>query len=218
MACTKKLFFLIAAFAALFMTACESSGPTQSTSVNRVLAAPDRANAPYSKILVIAALPSRETARSFEIGLLEELKSTKLEAHSFVRESSSREPTEDAIRELVAETGATGVLVLRGELAGATITEKDEQVDLEADARAGATAQGGSLFGYFRYDYKNVSRPSYADYVVDVTLVSDFYDVASGDRIYSLESSTADGGTTYDIVKAESKAIVKRLRQDNIIR
>ena len=58
----------------------------------------------------------------------------------------------------------------------------DRMRKLRSDARAGATVQGGNLFGYFRYDYKNVSRP------------------------------------TYDIVKAESKAIVKRLKQDKIIR
>ncbi len=198
--------------AALLIAACESSGPTQKTSVDRVLMSRNISNAPYSKVLVIGAVPSRETARNIEYGLSKELEAARVEAHSFVRESASKEPSDEAVQALIVETGVDGVIIVSGRLVGAASVERDEQVDFDAETR------GGRLFNYFRYDYKDIVRPSYADFTRDVVLVSDFYDAESGDRIYSVESSTAHGKTSFEIITAESKAIIKRLKQDGLIR
>jgi len=192
--------------------ACETNKPIQETSVDRVFKAPIVKNAPYSKLLVIGATPSRETSRMIEEGLILELASMTVEAHSFVKESSSTEATEDAVLEIVNEKNIDGVIVVSLKFEGAEIMTRDERVDLDADVR------GGSLLDYFRYDYREITRPSYSEYSVDVILVSDFYDVESQDRIYSVESSTAHGETTHKIVMDESKAIVARLRKDRLIR
>ncbi len=197
--------------AALLLAACESSGPTQKTSVDRVLMSRNISNAPYSKVLVIGAVPSRETARNIEYGLSKELNSARVEAHSFVKESASKEPSDEAVQMLITETGVDGVIIVSGQLLGATGVERDEQVDFEAETR------GGSLFNYFRYDYKEIERPSYTDFTSDVVLVTNFYDAESGDRIYSVESSTSHGQTNYEIITAESKAIIKQLKQDGLI-
>ena len=169
-------------------------------------------NAPYSKVLVIGAVPSRESARNIEYGLSQELKAAKVEAHSFVRESASKQLSDEAVQALIAETGVDGVIIVSGKLAGAAEVERDEQIDFDAETR------GGRLFNYFRYDYKDNTRPSYADFTLDVVLVSDFYDAENGERIYSVESSTAHGKTDYQIIMAESKAIIRRLKQDGLIR
>lgn len=192
--------------------ACETNKPIQETSVDRVFKAPIIKNAPYSKLLVIGATPSRETSRMIEEGLILELASMRVEAHSFVKESSSTEATEDAVLEIVNEKNIDGVVVVSLKLEGAEVMTRDERVDLDVDVR------GGSLLDYFRYDYREITRPSYSEYTVDVILVSDFYDVESQDRIYSVESSTAHGETTHKIVIDESKAIVARLRKDRLIR
>ncbi len=198
--------------AALLLAACESSGPKQTTSVDRVLMSRNISNAPYSKVLVIGATPSRETARNIEYGLSKELNAARVEAHSFVKESASKEPSDEAVQALVTETGVDGVIIVSGRLLGATGVERDEQVDFVAETR------GGSLFNYFRYDYKDIERPSYADFTRDVVLVTDFFDAESGDRIYSVESSTVHGQTSYEIITAESKAIIKQLKRDGLIR
>ena len=187
--------------------------PRQATSVDRVLMAPNVKNAPYSNLLVIGVTPSRESSRMIEAGLTQELASKTVEAHSFVKESSSTEPTEEAVLELVSEKNIDGVIVVSARLEGAEILRQDERVDLDAEVRG-----GGGLLNYFRYDYREITRPSYSEYAVDVILVSDFYDVESQDRIYSVESSTAHGETTYEIVIDESKAIVARLKKDRLIR
>jgi len=195
--------------------ACQTTTP-QTTTVDRVLIAADVSNAPYTKILVVALVPRRESARNLEVGLSGELAAANVKAHSFVRESSSTEPTEEAIRELVESTRVDGVLVVSAKTTGAALgKQKEEQVDIQAQR------YGGNLFGFFRYDYKDVERPQTtqpADYTLDVVLVSDFYDVKTEGRVYSIESSTAQGQTNYQIIMSESKAIVGRLKQDGLIR
>ena len=201
----------IATCAVAVLAACQST-PQQTTTVDRVLIAPNVANAPYTKVLIVAAVPRRETARNIEQGFSEQIESAGVQAHSFVRESSSTEPSDEAVAELVKATGVNGVIIVTASLAGAEITKHEEQVDVDAET------QGGNLFGFFRYDYKESATPSYSDYTVDVVLTSDLFDVESGERVYSLESSTKRGGSTYDIVMSEGKVLVGCLKQDGLIR
>ncbi len=199
----------------LLIAACQSSGPTQTTSVNRVLRATDISNSPYTNILVVGAVPSRDTARNIELGITGELKAANVEAHSFVRESSSTEATEAAIQEFIDDVGIDAVIVVSANLTGAALTERSEQVDIQA------VTQGGSLLGFFRSDYKDVTRPNQAetsDYTINVALVTDFYDVKSDKRVYTIETSTMHGQTRYQIIMAESKVIVGRLKADGLIR
>lgn len=199
----------------LLIAACQSSGPTQTTSVNRVLRATDIANSPYTNILVVGAVPSRDTARNIELGITGELKAANVEAHSFVRESSSTEATEAAIQEFIDDVGIDAVIVVSANLTGAALTERSEQVDIQV------VTQGGSLLGFFRSDYKDVTRPNQAetsDYTINVVLVTDFYDVKSDKRVYTIETSTMHGQTRYQVIMAESKVIVGRLKADGLIR
>ena len=206
------LHLLIVVIVVGCFAACETSKPVPATTVDRVFKDPNIKNAPYSKVLVIGATPSRETSRMIEQGMLQELARVGVEAHSFVKESASTEATEEAVLEVVNEKGVDGVIVVSLRLAGGEITTRDERVDIDADVR------GGGLLDYFRYDYKETTRPGYSEYTVDVVLKTDFYDVKSEKRIYSVESSTAHGETTYEIVSDESKAIVARLGKDRLIR
>jgi len=183
--------------------------------VDRVLGATDIVNAPYTNILVVAAVGSRDSARNIELGITGELKAVNVEAHSFVRESSSTEPTEAAIQEFIDDVGINGVIVVSANLTGAALTQREEQVDIQV------VPQGGSLVGFFRSDYKDVKRPIQAessDYTINVALVSDFYDVKSDKRVYSIESSTTHGQTRYDIIMEQAEAIVSRLKADGLIR
>lgn len=194
------------------LVACETNMPRQVTTVHRVLMAPNIKNAPYSKLLVIGATPSRESSRMIEEGLIQELASMRVEAHSFVKESSSTEATEEAVLDLVNEKDIDGVIVVSEKFERIEVAKRDERVDLDAEVRS------GGLLDYFRYDYKEITQPGYSEYAVDVILVTDFYDVESQDRIYSVESGTAHGETTYQIVIDESKAIAARLKKDRLIR
>ena len=196
--------------AVFFVSACQTA-PVSETTVNRVLKAPELPNAPYTKILVVGATARRETDRNIEEGLRQHLSKRGIETYSFVRRSQATRPTEEAVATLVADTGADAVLVVSGRFEGSEVRKHDERVDVDPRVR------GGSLFDFFRYDYKEVANPAYQDVTLDVVFVSDLYDVETGRRVYSVESATARGSTGYQIIMDESRAIVRRLAKDGLV-
>jgi hypothetical protein len=212
MARSLRIAVLLAAF--VVVSGCESTGPAQSTEVSRVLKARSIPSAPFSNIIVVGAAPSRETMRNIEEGFVRELRRHKIEAHSFVRESEAREPSEAAIIALVEKTSADAVLIVSGVLEGAELTSKSETVAADVQAQV----RGQTLLNFFRYDYKEIQRSSYSDFTVNVDIVSDLYETSTRQRVYSVESNTAHGGTGYQIIVAEAEAVVARMRRDRIVR
>ncbi len=194
------------------LAACETQ-PVAKTSVDRVRKAPDVPNAPYSNIVVVGIVSTREGSRTIEVGIVEALTNRNIQSHSFVRKSDSKEANEEAVLALVEETGADAVIVVSPRVVGADLSTKDEQTELDSRVR------GRGTLGFFRYDYnEQIKRESYSDYTINVVLVTDLYDVEKRDRVYSVESSTAHGQTDYRLINAESKTIVERLRKDRMIR
>jgi nucleotide-binding universal stress UspA family protein len=200
------LLLLLAGVAA----ACTTQSTARST-IDRVLLAPDLPNAPYSNIVLVGVAPSRELAREFEQGLSDELSERGVQVHSFVKESSAREATAEAVANLVNATGADAILMVTGRLAGAEIDEHEEIVDVEA------RNIGGNLLNFFRYDYREFTEPTYTDVTVDVKLVSLLFDAASNERVHSVEVSTTDGETEYHVITSQSEAIVDRMKKDELI-
>jgi hypothetical protein len=203
----RSLLLLVASLAA----ACTTQSTARST-VDRVLLARELPNAPYSSIVLVGVAPSRELAREFEQGLSDELSERGVQVHSFVKESSAREATAEAVANLVNATGADAILMVSGRLAGAEIDKHEEIVDVEA------RNIGGNLLNFFRYDYREFSEPTYTDVTVDVKLVSLLFDAASNERVHSVEVSTTEGETAYHVITSQSEAIVDRMKKDELIR
>lgn len=199
------------ALSAVLLAACTTQ-PMSKTSVDRVLKAPDVPNAPYSNIVLVGVAPSRDLARQLEQGLSEVLAERRVEVHSFVKESSAREATPEAVQALVTATGADGVLMITGRLTGRDIDEHEELVDIEA------RSIGGSLVNFFRYDYKEFTEPTYTDVTLDVVLISLLFDAATNHRVHSVEAHTSHGESSYQIIMAQSEAIAERLEKDGMIR
>ena len=205
---------IVVILAATLAAACETpSQPRQETSVDRVLMKPNLENRPYQRVLIIGAVPSRENARRIEIAVDREM-SDRVETFLFVRDSDAKEPTEEAVFELIREKNVDGVLVVTGDLEGIEKVETEERTEFASDVQT-----GGQLATFFRIDYREtVARAAGTTYLANVKLVSDFYDVESQDRVYSVQSSTRHGNYSYEIILAEGKAIARRLRQDGMVR
>jgi hypothetical protein len=201
------LLIVLAALAA----AC-STQPVARTTIDRVLKAPAVPNAPYSNLVLVGIAPSREIARELEQGLGDELARDGVQVHSFVKESSAVEASADAVQALVRATGADGVLMITGRLSGTDLTER--QGSVEGEARS----IGGNLVNFFRYDYEEFTEPTYADITLNITLVALLFDAATNERVHSVESSTSNAETAYQIVTAQGKAIAERLKKDGMIR
>jgi hypothetical protein len=189
-----------------------STQPVARTNVDRVLKAPSVPNAPYSNLVLVGVAPSREIAREMEQGVGEELSRRGVTVHSFVKESTATEASAEAVDALVRATEADGVLMITGRLAGADLTKRQGAVEGEA------RTIGGNLVNFFRYDYEEYTEPTYADVTLDITLVALLFDAASNERVHSVESSTTNGETAYQIITAQGKAIAERMKKDGMIR
>ena len=205
---------VVVLIAATMITACETpSQPRQETTVDRVLMKPNLKNRPYERVLIIGAVPSRETARRIEIAVDREM-SDRVETFRFVRDSNATSPTEEAVLALVREKDIDGVLVISGDVEGIDKVETEERTEFASDVQT-----GGQLSTFFRIDYREkVARAAGTVYLANVKLVSDFYDVESQERVYSVQSSTRHGNYSEEIILAEGKAIARRLRQDGMVR
>lgn len=202
---------LIAGLVAGMLGAC-STQPVSRTSIDRVLKQPEVPGAPYSEVIVVGVAPSRQLARELEEGLVGELRAAGIGAHSFVKASQRTQPSRGAVRELAGATGADAVIMLSGKVAGAELETHTESPGMDAQPI------GGGFVNYFRYDYEEYASSSWSDMHIDVSLVVDLFDVTSDERMYTIESSTTKGTTSFEILTAQSKAIVNRLRKDKMVR
>lgn len=200
------LFLLVAALAAC------TTKPVARTTVDRVLKAPEVPNAPYTNILLVGIAPSRDLARELEEGLRQELLAEDIVVHTFVRDSSAKEATAEAVQALASDSGADAILMISGRLTGGDLDEHAEVVDIEA------RSIGGNLVNFFRYDYEELAEPTYTDITLDIVLVSLLFDAASNERVHSVEASTLHGDSSYQIVTAQADAIVERMKKDGMIR
>lgn len=208
-----RLLFAVL-LAMTLVAACETpSQPRQQTTVDRVLMKPNLKNRPYQRVLIVGAVPSRENARRIEIAVDREM-SDRVETFRFVRDSDATSPTEEAVFELIQKHNIDGVLVVTGDVEGIENVKTEERTEFASDVQT-----GGQLGTFFRLDYREtVARAAGTVYLANIKLVSDFYDVESGDRVYSVQSSTRHGNYSHEIILAEGKAIARRLRQDGMVR
>ena len=202
----------IVAILAIAATVVACAGKTPQTYVDRVARAKELPNAPYSDILIVAVAARGATAREFEEVLAAELNGMGVNAVGYHRAASRADVKEDVVRQLAAEQGADGILFVTGSLVSAQREVTGSRTDLQPQVK------GGGLVDFFRYDYKEAKTPAKTDYRVNVQFTSDMFDVASEERIYTVESRTEFAETTSEIIVKEAKELAKRMRKDKIIR
>ncbi len=187
-------------------------GPASQTYVDRVARAKELPNAPYKRVLIVGTAVRAAAAREFEEVLAKELSNKHTYAFGYHRAASRADVKEDVVRSIAELQDADAILVVTSRLVNAEREVTRERTDLEAKVK------GGGLVDFFRYDYKEyTSRPS-AGYRVNIQVQSDMFDVATEQRVYTVESRTEFAQTTSEIVLGEARELAKRLRKDKMVR
>ena len=70
----------------------------------------------------------------------------------------------------------------------------------------------------FRYDYEELNEPDTLDVNVNITIRSELFALPAGDKVWSVETSLTDVKTLAEIIDSTSKAVVKRLQSDGLLR
>jgi len=202
--------WITAVVLAALCAAC--TGTTSHTHVERVARAKQVPNAPYQRILIVGITERASSAREFEEVLASELSNDRTYAFGYHRAASRADVQEDVVRSLAELQNADAVLVVTARLVSAEKQVTQEQSDLKTEVK------GGGLVDFFRYDYKELTAPKVTDFRVNVELTSNMFDVASDERVYTVETRTDFGETTSEIIVGEARELAKRLRKDKMVR
>ncbi|HSM31777.1 MAG TPA: hypothetical protein VK854_13850 [Woeseiaceae bacterium] len=202
----------LAAMALVAAIAAACTGPVAHTHVDRVARVKELPNAPYKRVLIVGTAARASSAREFEEVLAKELSNDHTYAFGYHRAASRADVKEDVIRSIAESQNADAILVVTSRLVNAEREVTEERTDVQARVK------GGGLVDYFRYDYKEYTSPPSADYRVNVQVQSDMFDVATDQRVYTVESRTEFAETTSEIIIAEAKELAKRLRKDKLVR
>ena len=202
----------LAAIATVAALVAACTAPTAQTHVDRVARAKELPNAPYKRVLIVGTAARASSAREFEEILAKDLSNDHTYAFGYHRAASRADVTEEVVRSIAELQNADAILVVTARLVNAEREVSGERTDVQAQVK------GGGLVDFFRYDYKEYTTPPSTDYRVNVQVQTDMFDVASEDRIYTVESRTDFGETTSEIILSEAKELAKRLRKDKLVR
>ena len=206
----RRTALVAVAMVAAMAAACV--GPTAQTHVDRVARAKELPNAPYKRVLIIGTAARASSAREFEEVLARKLTNDHTYAFGYHRAASRADVKEEVVRSIAEQQNADAILVVTARLVNAAREVTGERTDVQAEVK------GGGLVDFFRYDYKEYTSPPSADYRVNVQVQTDMFDVASEDRIYTVESRTEFAETTSEIILGEANELPRRLRKDKLDR
>jgi hypothetical protein len=195
-------------FVILGLAAC--SRPTDATSTWHEQAASGR---PYGKILVVGITENSNNRRRFENAMTSALEGRGSTAWASHTKMPGEEPVNrETVGKVVESTGADAVLVTR--LVSHEVTGQD------IDARTGVATNPESERHYNlnRYDYGEYSQGASLVARNTVTLSTEIYETSRGELVYSVNTTTYDKESAFEILDEATLTIAKRLGQDRLIR
>lgn len=186
--------------------------PIAPTSVDRAAKAKSIPNAPYSNVMVVGIADRGTRGREFEEELVKALETTSTRAFGYRRAASRADVKEDVVTELARTRQADAVIVVSARFASIVEEKTGERVDVESEVR------GGGLADFFRYDYREQTKPPDSTMLMKLQFVTNLFDVAEDRRVYTLESTTGLAENSSEIIMSEAAEIARRLRKDRLVR
>lgn len=195
---------------ATFVVACVT--PIAQTSVDRAAKAKSVPNAPYSKVMVVGILQQGTRGRELEEQLVKELSNKRTEAFGYRRAASRADVKQEVVQELLQARGADAVILVSATFTSLGTEELGERVDVQTQVR------GSRLVDFFRYDYREYTKPPDSTMVMKLKFITDMFDVRDDERVYTLESTTGSAESSAEVIMSEAAEIAARLRKDKMVR
>lgn len=170
---------------------------------------------PFANVLVVGVGPNADNRRRFELSVADAIGAggTSARASIQVMGGASQPVTRDSVAAAARSIGADAVLVTR--LVDSSVRTETEQGPsvLEVERRDDIP-----LVDAFRYTYSEYEDPMVVTTIRTVVLATDLYDVTTEARVWSVESTSMNKESVYDIVDGASSALAGALARDGLIR
>ncbi|MDH4072849.1 MAG: hypothetical protein OEV41_07070 [Gammaproteobacteria bacterium] len=165
----------------------------------------------YDRLLVIDVASNADARLQFEdlvAGELRRIGAGAVAGHTHTGPKTTL--TQAEINDAARKAGADGILITH--IASVTMASERE----EGRTNVVAECRGGDLADYFLYDYEELKEPDSVRFAHTVVVVTNLYDAASGDRIWTIQSTCFEKASLEEALADEAGAIARQLRIDGL--
>ena len=198
--------------AALIIIGCSASKITSTWK------RPDITPKHYNKILVLGMLPAADRSMQHQMeshlaGDLQALGLNSVSAYAAYGPASSREWTDEKISKRFAKDGYDAVLTV-------ILLNKEKEKHYVA-SKIQYTPYGlyqDHLWGYYRAMEIRIATPGYYNETTNYFWESNFYDVESGQLVYSVQTESFNPASLESLAHDYGEKIVNSIIENNVIR
>ncbi len=167
---------------------------------------------PVQRMLVIGVSEKDATRRLFEDHFVEELGKRGVHAvASYQHLHGGERMTEQAIRAVLAEQTLDAVVVTR------LVKVEQEKHYVPPQSHVIPGSYYGGWYGYYGVGYDVVTSPGYWRTATTVKLETHLYDANSKDLLWAAHSDTFDPSSNEDVITSVTKAVTKRMADDDLL-
>ena len=198
-----KVLLLIAV--SVVATGCAATSTTS--------ASPDLAKVSYSNFLVIGVAGDYTNRAYFEKSVVSGIRAKRSSASAFHVVAGGNKPvTRETVKEAIVSGSFDAVVVTR-------VLDTDTAVDAgNSVAGAKATHKDGGFIDLFRYDYEELNEPLAAEFNTKITFATEFYDAASEQLVWSVESTGSRQENIGVLIDETAATVVKQLDRNRFIK
>jgi hypothetical protein len=190
------------------------AGCASADRVVRLYEDPSFDRGPLANVLVVGVHENATLRRRFESNVAERFRAT----------STGAVPSLNLMRAADAISHERLVAIVQRERFDAVLVSRLVDVQTRVETREGRTTAVAQrrdnipLADFFRYDYVEYQDPMEVTTVRTVVLVSDLYDVATEQRVWSAETTSFEKTRVDEIIDGIATAVTGALRRDGFVR
>ncbi|HEX6191426.1 MAG TPA: hypothetical protein VFZ42_03640 [Chitinophagaceae bacterium] len=213
----KKITFVSAIMVVIFLiVSCTASKGTAGVWVNEEKAK----GKSFSKIFVIVMTADVEARLNVETEIVNAAVSRGIQAVKSIDLlpmdiHNPKMPTKDEVVSKLKENACDAIFI-------ASVLQKDEKVGYTQGGTAYAKApyyvQGGDFYGYFSDWHPTVSMPSYYTHDKTYYMLSNLYDVASAEIMFSIKSEVFNPSSLASFSRSYVKTLFSKLEEAKLLK
>lgn len=193
--------------AALLVAACAPQ-----TEIVKLYENSDDGKRRFDQYFVVVIAGDSNTRRRLEDRVTEELRAEgagAVPAHTETGPGTTL--LQEDIDAAARRSGSDAILVSHVASIDTTADTREGRVDVKSECR------GGDPADYFLYDYEELKEPDTVRLAHTVVVVTNLYEVSSGERVWTIQSTCFDKETMDEVIHDEAEAIARQLRIDKLI-
>jgi hypothetical protein len=162
----------------------------------------------FENILVIGVANDYDGRARFEREMVSELKSQGKAATAYYIAVGGDKPIDrSTIENLAKSENFDAVLITK-------VLNRDSQTTVKAGSTETKTVRQDSAL--FRYDYQELNEPTTLNVAVAITISSELFDVASGEKTWGMQAELAEEEFVSKIVDQAVSKISRQLKKDGV--